>query len=50
MPIEGKEEFQSILIENLYGRIKQGDRKKFSIRTIADRQHIVSHFQCSGMD
>lgn len=50
VPIEGKEKFQGVLIENLYGRIKQGESEEFAVWTVTDRQHIVSRFQRSGVD
>jgi len=50
VPVEGKEELQRVLIENLYGRIEQGDGEEFAVWTVTDRQHVVSHLERSGVD
>ena len=50
MSIEGKKELQRVLIENLYGRIEQGDREEFAVWTVTDRQHVVSHLERSSVD
>ena len=35
--IEGKEELQGVLIENLYGRIEKGGGKEFAVWAVTDR-------------
>jgi len=37
VPIEGEEELQGVLIENLYGGVEQGNREEFAVLTITNR-------------
>lgn len=48
--VEGEEEFEGILEEDLYGRIEQSDSEEPPIRTVLDGQYIVRHFQRPDMD
>ena len=50
MAVQGKEELEGLLEEDLHGRVEERHSQKSSVRTILDCQNIVRHFESPHMD